>query len=247
MERTTSMNPVLKILYQPYKWLIVIPFVFCITMLMASICIVAGVLLHQGYTVNMIAVIWAKLCCWIAPISVSIQGKDNYNPNQSYVIVSNHQSMVDIPVLHAHLGLPIKWIMKKELKKIPIFGTACHQLGCIYVDRSNHEAAVQSIQDAKEKLTSNACVLFFVEGTRTRDGKLLPFKKGAFRFAKEMNLPILPLTIQDSIYLLPSDSLDLVPGTTHIQIHPPIDTTDTDIHNLEPLMKKAHDTIASAL
>ncbi len=241
------MNPFLKIAYQPYKWIIVVPFLFVITMILASICIVAGLLLHQGTAVNLIAVTWARLCCRITPLFVSIKGKRNYIENRSYIIVANHQSMADIPVLQGYLGLQIKWIMKKELEKIPIFGAACHQLGCIYVDRSNHAAAMQSIQEAKEKLAQKASVLFFAEGTRTRDGKLLPFKKGAFRFAKEMGLPILPITIKDSINLLPSDSSDLIPGTIHIVVHPPIDTSEVDINNLEPIIKRTRNIIASAL
>lgn len=241
------MNPYLKIAYQPYKWIIVIPFVFLTTMIMASVCIAAGLVFHQGVAVNAIAVFWAKLCCTITPLFINIKGRQNYNPEQSYIIVANHQSMADIPILQGYLGLKIKWIMKKELEKIPIFGFACHQLGCIYVDRRNPAAAIKSIQDAKDKLSKNASVLFFVEGTRTRDGKLLPFKKGAFRFAKEIGLPILPITIEDSILLLPSDSLDLIPGTINITVHPPIDVSDTDINALDPIMDQTRKLIASPL
>ncbi|MBU1194185.1 MAG: 1-acyl-sn-glycerol-3-phosphate acyltransferase [Proteobacteria bacterium] len=241
------MNPYLKIAYQPYKWLIVIPFIFILTMFMASVCIAAGLVFHQGLAVNAIAVIWARLCCAVVPFFINIKGKENYDPDQSYIIVANHQSMADIPILQGYLGLKIKWIMKKELEKIPIFGFGCHQLGCIYVDRRNSAAAIKSIQEAKTKLAKNASVLFFAEGTRTRDGKLLPFKKGAFRFAKEIDLPILPITIENSIDFLPSDSLDLIPGTIHITVHPPVDISDHDIDELDSIIKNTRNTIASAL
>ncbi len=117
------MNPFLKIAYQPYKWIIVIPFLLMNTFVMGLICIVTGILFKQD-AVHIIAVLWSKLCCTIAPVKVIIRGKNNYRKNNSYVIVANHQSMADIPALHGYLGLKIRWIMKNELRQIPIFGSA---------------------------------------------------------------------------------------------------------------------------
>ena len=240
------MNPFLKIAYQPYKWIIVIPFLFIITMVIGLICIFTGLLLKQE-AVNFFAVLWSRLCCAIAPLNVIIKGQKNYSRNKSYVIVANHQSMADIPVLHGHLGLKIKWIMKKELGKIPIFGYAALQLGCIYVDRANHNAAIQSIQDAKKKLSRKASVLFFAEGTRSRDGKVMPFKKGAFIFAHDTDLPILPVTIKNSFNILPSDTLDLTPGTIEIIVHPPIYILDHHMDHLDKAIESIRQTISNAL
>jgi len=240
------LSPFLKIAYQPYKWIIVIPFLFINTMVMGLICIFAGLLLRQD-AANIIAVFWSKLCCAIAPVNVILKGQRNYSRNKSYVVVANHQSMADIPVLHGHLGLNIKWIMKKELGKIPIFGYAAHQLGCIYVDRSNHDAAIKSIEEAKKRMSQKDCVLFFAEGTRSRDGKLKPFKKGAFRFAYEMDLPILPVTIKNSFHILPSDSLDLTPGTVEVIVHPPVYILNHHMGHLDKAIEAVRQTIATAL
>ena len=240
------MNPFLKIAYQPYKWIIVIPFLFIVTMVLGLVCIFTGFLLKQN-AANIIAVIWAKLCCGIVPLNVIIKGKKNYIKNNAYVVVANHQSMADIPLIHGHLGLKIKWIMKKELGEIPIFGAACHSLGCICVDRSNHDSAIQSIQDAKKKMSEKDCVLFFAEGTRSRDGKVMPFKKGAFRFARETDLPILPVTIKNSFQILPSDSLDLTPGSIEIIVHPPFHILDHHMVRLDAVVENTHQTISSAL
>ncbi|MBU8911910.1 MAG: 1-acyl-sn-glycerol-3-phosphate acyltransferase [Desulfobacterales bacterium] len=240
------MNPFLKIAYQPYKWIIVIPFVFIITMILGVTCIFSGLLFKQS-GVNIIAVVWSRLCCAIAPLKVIIKGKKNYDGNTSYVVVSNHQSMADIPVIHGHLGLKIKWIMKKELGKIPVFGSACHHLGCIYVDRKNHKAAMKSIRKAQEELSENASVLFFAEGTRSRDGKVMPFKKGAFKFACETNLPILPVTIKNSFDVLPSDSLDLTPGIIEIIVHRPIHLSGRHMDHLDDVIKQTRQMISGAL
>ncbi len=240
------MKPFLKIAYQPYKWIVVIPFLFINTMVSGLICIITGFLLKQD-AADIIAVIWSRLCCAIAPVSVVIKGQANYSKHRSYVIVANHQSMADIPALHGYLGLNIKWIMKKELKKIPIFGYAAHHLGCIYVDRSNHDAAIKSIEDAKKRLSRKACVLFFAEGTRSRDGRVMPFKKGAFRFAQETDLPILPVTIKNSFQILPSDTLDLTPGTIEIIVHPPVHILNYHREQIEKVMEATRQTISSAL
>lgn len=240
------MNPYLKLAYQPYKWFFVIPMVFLLTMVSGLVCIIVGMILKSKAT-NIIAVIWAKLCCAIAPIKVTIHGKKNYGLNTSYVIVANHQSMVDIPVLHGFLGLPIKWVMKKELRRIPVFGTACKALGCVFVDRKNPTAAIDSIEKAKTELSDKACVLFFAEGTRSRDGVLMPFKKGAFRFAHETGQPILPITIKNSIKLLPSDSLDLIPGSVDVFIHSPISVREITLDDIDQTIEFTRKTISDPL
>lgn len=215
------MNQILKLAYQPYKWIVVVPFMFTITMILGLICIVVGFIFSQD-AANFLAVIWSRLACAVGPVRVSLTGKRNYSRHQSYVVVANHQSMVDIPVIHGFMGLNIKWVMKQELRKIPVFGGACQQLGCIFIDRSDHEAAVRSIHEAKNRLSKKASVFFFAEGTRSRDGQLLAFKKGAFVFARETGLPVLPVTIKNSNQLLPSDSMDLIPGTVEIIVHRPV-------------------------
>ncbi len=240
------MSPFLKILYQPYKWFFVFPVVFVFTFVFGLISILTGILINQD-AVDIIAVVWAKLCCAVVPLKVSIRGTKNYTRNTAYVIVSNHQSMTDIPVLHGHLGLDIKWIMKKELGEIPIFGAACRHLGCITVDRGNHEAAIQSIENAKKTLSGKACVLFFSEGTRSKDGRVMPFKKGAFRFAHETNLPILPLTIKNSYKVLPSGTFDLTPGTVDVVVHRPIHMSNYNLARLDEVITTTRQIIADAL
>ncbi len=215
------MNRFFKIAYQPYKWLVVIPAILILTMILGLVCIVVGILFKPD-AANIIAVTWSRLCCAIVPLKIHIAGRRNYKRNLSYVIVANHQSMADIPAVHGFLGLNIKWVMKKELEKVPIFGAACRSLGCIGVDRKNPKASIQSIRNAQNRMSKKASVLFFAEGTRSRDGSVMPFKKGAFRFAYESGLPILPITIKNSMDVLPSDSLDLIPGQINIMVHPPI-------------------------
>lgn len=233
-------------LYVLYKWIVAIPFIFITTMTLAGFTIIAGLFFGQN-AAHLVAVLWAKLCCAIVPLKIALKGQDNYNKNNNYVIVANHQSMADIPLLHGKLGLHIKWIMKKELDKIPVFGSACRYLGCISIDRSNRAEAINSILQAKERLPNNACVCFFAEGTRSIDGTLKPFKKGAFRFAIETGSPILPVTIKNSKDALPSGSLDLNPALVELFVHPPIETQKASIDQIDKIIVQTRQAIASAL
>ncbi|MCG8687642.1 MAG: 1-acylglycerol-3-phosphate O-acyltransferase [Desulfobacterales bacterium] len=240
------MNTLLKIAYQPYKWFIVIPFMILNTMILGTICIIVGFFFSQD-AADIVAVTWSRLSCAFGPVMVKLHGKKNYSRFKSYVVVANHQSMVDIPVIHGFIGLKIKWVMKQELRQIPVFGAACTQLGCIYVDRSNHEAAVKSIEAAKKKMSKKASVLFFAEGTRTRDGSVMPFKKGAFIFAMATGTPILPVTIKNSMEILPSDTMDLTPGTVDVIVHRPVHISPHHKENLDALIEQTRQTIASAI
>ncbi len=240
------MSTILKIIYQPYKWFIVIPFMILNTMIMGSICVVIGFIFSQD-AADILAVTWSRLSCAIGPVRVRIHGKKNYSRFRSYVVVANHQSMIDIPALHGFIGLKIKWVMKQELREIPVFGAACNQLGCIFVDRSNHEASLLSIEEAKKKLSERSSVLFFAEGTRSRDGRVMPFKKGAFMFAMETGIPILPVTIKNSLSLLPSDSVDLTPGTVDIIVHRPIHVSPYHEENIDQMIEQTRRIIASVI
>ncbi len=231
--------------YQPYKWIIVIPAIILNTLVMGLGCIVA-VAVFGSDKADLLAQIWARIVCAITLIRVRIQGRKNYDPLSPYVVVANHKSMVDIPVIQGFTGLTIKWVMKIELKKIPVFGTACSFLGYIYVNRSSAQAAVKSIKAAKSKLSSRASVLFFAEGTRSK-GDLLPFKKGAFVFAMNSGRPVLPITIKNSEQILPSNTLDLMPGTVDLIIHPPVHITNCSKAELDKKIAQIHQTVASAL
>lgn len=235
-----------KEIYNLYKWLFLFPFILLLTIIFGSGCIVAALTLGETAT-NIFAVTWAKTACFVVPLKVRVLGKENLSTQQSYIIVANHQSLADIIILQAYVNLKIKWIMKKELESIPLFGFACKKLGCIYVDRFNHAAALSSMQNAQKNLSKNSSVIFFPEGTRSRNGKLLEFKKGAFRFAMATGLPILPVTIKDSMKILPAYSVDVTPGSVNIVVHPPISMENKTLEELDELILMTKKTIASAL
>ncbi len=180
-------------------------------------------------------------------MTIKAEGLEHIQPNQSYIIVSNHQSLIDIYALYGFLGIDFKWVMNKELRAVPILGVACELMGHILIDRSNTEAALASINNAQARVKDGMSVVFFPEGTRSRNGDLRQFKKGAFRFAQEMSLPILPVVIHGTKDILPSDTIDLAPGEARIEILPPIPTEGLGPKNVAALTANTREQIAAAL
>ena len=171
-------------------------------------------------------------------MTVAVKGAENMKPGASYVITANHQSLYDIYVLYGWVGVDFKWVMKKELEKVPVLGFACKVLGHIFIDRSDTKKAVETINAAKTKIANGTSVLFFPEGSRSSDGAMKPFKKGAFKMALDLGLPILPVTINGTRNILPKGSIDLRPGNVTMIIHKPIPVTDYHEENMTELMDK---------
>jgi 1-acyl-sn-glycerol-3-phosphate acyltransferase len=163
------------------------------------------------------------------------------------VIVSNHQSFYDIFVLYGWIGIDFKWVMKASLRKVPFLGPACEKIEHIYIDRSNPAAAIESINMAKKRIVNGTSVIFFPEGTRSKTGELSPFKKGAFRFALDMDLPLLPITITGTKDILPAKTLDLFPGKAEMIIHPPMSIETYKDKDIQLLMDDVAEVIRSAL
>lgn len=236
----------LKTLYQPYKWLVV-PLLFALfTCTLFIPCILLSIV-NPSWGSRFAARPWARLNIWFTPATMRVIRDDRYQRGQSYVVVANHMSQYDIFALYGWLDLDLKWVMKKELRKVPLIGYACHAMGHIFIDRKNREAAVKALQDAKRNFRQGTSVLFFPEGTRSPDGRMQTFKKGAFVMAKDLDLPILPITIIGTEKIMPSNTFDIFPGHAQIVIHDPIPVEQVRIARSEQLMAAAQQRIASAL
>ncbi len=238
---------ILYILYQPYKWLFFIPFLAVNTMLFGIIALIVSSLVNQRIGSYFGGVIWSRLNVFLTPMFVSVTGKENILKNTSYIVIPNHQSYYDIFLIYGWLGLDIKWVMKKELAKIPGLGFGSKKVGHIFIDRSNSKAAMESLHAARRKLVNGTSVVIFPEGTRSRTGQLIPFKRGGFKLALELRLPILPVTVINTRKVLPPDSLNLLPGRVKMIIHPPIDISGYDENNMPELMQKVRNIIETPL
>lgn len=247
LDNKDLMLKIARVLYQPYKWLIFFPFLCLSTFFLSIPALLLTFLLSARAASLTVAILWARLNCWVTPVLVRIEGKEHINKNQSYVIVSNHQSHFDILVLYGWLGIDIKWVMKSSLRNVPVIGYVCEKMEHIYINRSNTTAALTSINNAKKRIKKGTSVIFFPEGTRSKTEELGPFKKGAFKFALDLGLPVLPITITGTHKILPKNTRDLFPGKVRMIIHPPIEITNHEKKDINVLMKESRKTINASL
>ena len=235
------MKKILYLLYQPYKWFIYIPF-FCLsTIIFGSIAATVAFLINERVASYIGGVIWARLNAWMVPIFVKISGRKNIDFKQSYMVIVNHQSAFDIFIIYGFLNIDFKWVMKHKLRKLPGIGIGCEKVGHIFIDRTDRESAIKSLRVAKEKIVNGTSVVFFPEGTRSPDGIIRDFKKGAFKMALDLNLPILPVTIIGTKEILPNKTINLFPGKVLMRIHEPISVKDYSDENLNALIQKARE------
>lgn len=230
-----------------YRWVVIAPVVAFSTLIVGSTIVLLCLFGLADFSSRVLGRAWARLNMAVSFMQVDVVGKDKVDPNQSYIIVANHQSLVDIYVLYGCLDMDIKWVMKKELRAIPVLGIACEMMGHIIVDRSNTEAALQSINAARDRIKDGISVVFFPEGTRSRTGELRPFKKGAFRLATELALPILPVTIHNTNAVLPSDTTELVPGHVTLEFSEPIPTEGLTPADIGELSDRVRNRIMTSL
>ncbi len=238
---------ILYIIYQRYKWIIFFPLFVFSTVLFVAFGVVMVYLFDDRVANATAGVWWARFNSYITPMWVSVIGRGHIEKNQSYVIVSNHQSSFDIFVLYGWLGIDIKWVMKKELRKVPVFGYAGKMGGNIYIDRSNKRAAYESLKRARERLVGGTSVIVLPEGTRSRTGQLGEFKKGAFVMAMELGIPMLPITIVNTRNILPPKTLRLFPGRAKLIIHEPVDSTQYSHDTIEGFISDVKKVVQDGL
>jgi 1-acyl-sn-glycerol-3-phosphate acyltransferase len=212
-------------LYQPYKWLVFLPLMLVNSIVCALLAALFAIFISPRAG-SFWGMAWARITCWLTPIRLEVQGKENIRPGQSYVVAANHQTGFDIFILYGYLGIDFKWIMKKELRRIPFIGYASEKVGHIFIDRSSPRAALKTLQEAKRKLEGGSSVVIFPEGTRSKEAQMHPFKRGAFKLAFELDLPILPVTIVDSWRIKRDGFFNIVPGKAALIVHPSINICD---------------------
>jgi 1-acyl-sn-glycerol-3-phosphate acyltransferase len=193
------------------------------TLLMAVSAILANLLdLRRGRLFHVNNRVWAKGVVLLCGLRLSVRGLDKLDFTRNYVYVSNHASLLDIPAVIAGIPDQIRLVYKKELEKIPIFGWGLKWGSYIGIDRGNRADAMRSIEEAARKIHDGASVLLYAEGTRTMDGRLQTFKRGAFNLAVRSGVPVVPLTINGTFSILPKHSLGINPGIVELVLDDPI-------------------------
>jgi 1-acyl-sn-glycerol-3-phosphate acyltransferase len=222
---------------------------YCVSVVISLVSAALEILLlpvdrKRGRVFHAIARTWAHAVLAVCGIRVKVRGIKHIDPGRNYVYVSNHASMFDIPAIIAGVHDQIRIIYKKELEIIPVFGWGLKWGSYIAIDRGRSTRAMRSLEEAVTKIRNGASVLLYAEGTRTTDGTLQPFKRGAFNLAVRAGVPVVPLTINGSYSLLPKHSMRIRPGTVEIVLGRPIPVEGEGKDAEIELMEKVHAAIA---
>ncbi len=187
---------------------------------------------------------WARPLLTSARVEVVVEGAEKIPDGMAAVLVANHQSWYDVFAMLVHLPFKMRWVGKKELVKVPLFGPSWLACGNIPIDRSDRRAAIRSLELAGETLRrEGAMIIMFPEGTRSDGGEMLPFKKGAFMLALQLGVPIVPVGVSGSREVMPKGSLTVRPGTVTVRVGDPISVEGRSLSDRDELMLEARDAI----
>ena len=215
---------------------------------LGTLAMLFGILDRSGRITFRICQAWCWVALTIGFVRLKVRGREKIKKGQSYVIVSNHQSLYDIPVLMNGLNIQFRWVIKKEILKIPFFGWGLYLGRHVFIDRSNTKKSIKSMRQAMRRLPSGVSVYIFAEGTRTPDGQVQEFKKGGFLMALSGKTPVLPVTINGSWKFMPDRStMSFTPGPIEVVVGDPIDTSDYKTKNLDELVEKTRNAVIANL
>ena len=222
--------------------LLVVLFAMFLTLFISLVTLFQTLVLRRdSSSVQGLAAWWARSICFVGGVSVSVTGTKNLDSGKPYIFAANHQSQFDILTLQGFLGLDFRWLAKKELFQVPIWGPAMRRAGYIPIDRSHGRKALKSLDEAAKKIAAGTSVIIFPEGTRSKDGKLHDFKAGAMVLAIKSGVDIVPVAIKGTYEILPKGKLLMNSGNVSIQVGIPIPTKNyksKDKHTLAKILQE---------
>jgi 1-acyl-sn-glycerol-3-phosphate acyltransferase len=191
--------------------------------------------------------LWVEWLLRTNGIRLRLDGMENLKKDQSYILVSNHASILDIPALISAAPFPVRFLAKKSLLWFPIFGWVLYFSGHILIDRESAQSALRSLKKAPSLLKKGISIIVFPEGTRSPDGEVKEFKRGAFLLAQHSKFPVVPISISGTYDMLPRHGWCFWPGAIHIRMSKPIPTRGLSHKELDVLMRRVRETIIENL
>jgi len=237
----------LRFLYNIYLVCIAAPILLVATILCALVTVIGSAIggAHTwGYYPGKI---WSRLILFVLLIPVHVEGREKVHNHTSYVFVPNHQGAFDIFLVYGYLNRNFKWMMKKSLRKIPFVGKACESARHIFVDRSGPSKIKHTIEFAKAQLVDGVSLVVFPEGARSFTGHMGYFKRGAFQMADDLQLTVVPITIDGSFDIMPRTSKWIHWHPLRMTIHDPIPPIGQGHENVKHTMELAYQAVENAL
>ncbi len=187
--------------------------------------------------------LWVNWLLWINGIRLHVTGLENLSEKEAYILVSNHASILDIPAIISACPFPVRFLAKESLIWFPIFGWFLYLAEHILIDRESAQSALKSLKRAAGLLKKGISIIVFPEGTRTPDGEVKEFKRGAFLLAQHSKFPIVPVSIGGSFQMLPRHGWCFWPGKIYIHMDKPIPTKGLAPSEAKTLMDRVRETI----
>lgn len=239
----------MKYLYRIYQLLIAAPLVALLTLLTTLITTLGCILGNGHFWGYYPGKCWSWLTIRILLLPVKVEGREHLDKKQSYVFVSNHQGAFDIFLIYGFLGRNFKWMMKYQLRKMPFIGMACQAAHHIFVDKRGTAKIKQTYLEARQTLKDGMSLVVFPEGARTFTGHMGDFKRGAYMLASDLQLPVVPLTINGSFQVMPR-MRDMKWVQWHpltLTIHEPIPPKEQSSENITATLQESYQVIMNAL
>ncbi|MCP3060038.1 1-acyl-sn-glycerol-3-phosphate acyltransferase [Myxococcus sp. K38C18041901] len=187
--------------------------------------------------------LWSPVLLWAGGAKLEVSGQEHVDPKRPTIYVGNHQSTIDIPAHFMAVPVPFRFVAKDQLKWVPLIGWYLALGGHVFINRTNRAKAISSLAAAAAKIRGGTSIFLYPEGTRSSDGRVLPFKKGPFALALKARVPICPVTIEGSGNLMPKDSWNITPGVIRVRVGKPIDTTVFAENDREGLARAVREAI----
>lgn len=240
------MKTILKPFYLIYEICIALPIILVATVLTALVTIIGGIFGNPDFWGYYPGMIWSRIICRVLLLPVSMYGMENIEKGKPYIVIPNHQSFFDVFLLYGFIGIKFKWMMKKELERIPLVGAACRKAGFIYIERGSRSSSRNSLNETEKTLRRGMSMIIFPEGTRTADGRMGRFKKGAFLMSQELGIPLLPVTINGAYQVMSRHSWLVTWHPLSFTVHKAIEPDSTEGLTAAEINVKLHETAEKA-
>ena len=239
----------MKYLYRTYQLLIALPLIAIYTVI-TSLIVIIGCSLGNGHFWGYYpGKWWAQFIIRILMLPVKVEGRENLVKGQSYVFVANHQGAFDIFLIYGFLCRNFKWMMKRQLRQMPFVGKACEAAHHIFVDKRGASKIRATYDSARQTLQGGMSLVVFPEGARTFTGHMGVFKRGAFMLADDIELPVVPLTINGSFDVMPRtrDMKWVIWHPLRLTIHKPIQPIGKGADNIKYLEEESYKVVMRGL
>lgn len=241
------MEAIFRFLYRIYQVCIAAPIILVATILTALVTIIGSSIGSAHFWGYYPGKIWSKVICYSLLLPVKVRQNAYVSKKQSYVFVANHQGAFDIFLIYGFLGRNFKWMMKQSLRKMPFVGPACQAAGHIFVDKTGPSKIKETIDHAHDVLQNGTSLVVFPEGSRTFTGHMSTFRRGAYQLADNLQLPIVPITINGSFEVFPRTGKWVNWHPLEMIIHDPIPPKGQGSENISYLMKESWKIIDGSL